>query len=68
MANSMTSAFKEATARKADQEFDRAASEFAKRVGPVSPDELRVNLDHEQDPHAQVLKETLSRRRRRKLN
>lgn len=68
MAESMRKAFQQASRSRQEGQFNRAAEDFAKKVGPVSPEDLQVNLEHEANPRAQALRQAASAARRRQVN
>lgn len=68
MADKTANASKDAQRRREEREFDRAAREFARKVGPVGPEEFHVTLDHGDDPMAQALSQAARELRRRKIN
>ncbi len=68
MANSMTNAFKDATRKKQEAEFERATAEFARKLGPVGPDELKVFHGEESNPRLQTFNQVAKAAARRKIN
>jgi hypothetical protein len=53
--------------KRQDVEFDQAAEEFARQLGPMGRDELHVTLDSAENPRVQAFNAALQERRRPRL-
>jgi hypothetical protein len=68
MANKMRGALKSAQRKKEEAEFEKATEEFAKRVGPVSDNDLRVSRPTAESVPVQVFNKVAKAAARRKIN
>ncbi len=53
---------------KSEAEFDRSAEEFARQIGPVGPEDIRVTLEAEDNPRLKAFNEAAKAAARRKIN
>ena len=68
MAQSMKAAFQQATNRRQEGEFDRAAGQLAQRMGPVSQDDLQVSQESGANPRLAALNRVAKKHASRKVN
>ncbi len=59
---------KQTKRKKSETEFDKAAEEFARQVGPVGPEEIRVTLEASENSRLKVFNEVAKAAARRKIN
>ncbi len=65
--NSELDRLKAIETKRQDSEFDQAAEELARQVGPMGRDELHVTLDSAENPRLQAFKAALQEQRRPRL-